>query len=73
MRARTLLLRRRARWRETGWRPRGIEFVMTSQPLIGNADYPQDLYLARGAELVGEPEVDETAEVAGCRLTRRPR
>ena len=28
-----------------------------------NADYPQDLYLAHGAELVGEPEVDETAEV----------
>jgi hypothetical protein len=48
---------------ETGWRPRGIEFVMSSQPVIGNADYPQDLYLAHGAELVGEPEVDETAEV----------
>ena len=56
---------------ETGWRPRGIEFVMSSQPIIGNADYPQNLYLAHGAELVGEPEVDE-AEVAwvaveGCR------
>jgi 8-oxo-dGTP pyrophosphatase MutT (NUDIX family) len=49
---------------ETGWRPRGVEFVMSCQPLIGNADYPQDLYLARGAELVGEPEVGETAEVA---------
>jgi 8-oxo-dGTP pyrophosphatase MutT (NUDIX family) len=48
---------------ETGWRPRGIEFVMSCQPLIGNADYPQDLYLGLGAELVGEPEVDETAEV----------
>jgi 8-oxo-dGDP phosphatase len=48
---------------ETGWRPRGIEFVMSSQPIIGDADYPQDLYLAHGAELVGEPEVDETAEV----------
>ena len=48
---------------ETGWRPRGIEFVMSCQPIIGNADYPQDLYLARGAERVSEPEVDETAEV----------
>jgi 8-oxo-dGTP pyrophosphatase MutT (NUDIX family) len=48
---------------ETGWRPRKTEFVMSCQPLIGNADYPQDLYLAHGAELVGEPEVDETAEV----------
>ena len=48
---------------ETGWRLRGVEFVMSCQPLIGNADYPQDLYLARGADLAGEPEVDETAEV----------
>jgi 8-oxo-dGDP phosphatase len=36
---------------------------MSCQPIIGNADYPQDLYLAQGAEHVGEPEVDETAEV----------
>jgi 8-oxo-dGTP pyrophosphatase MutT (NUDIX family) len=48
---------------ETGWRPRNVEFVLSCQPLIGNADYPQDLYLARGAELVGEPEADEAAEV----------
>jgi 8-oxo-dGTP pyrophosphatase MutT (NUDIX family) len=48
---------------ETGWRPRGTQFVMSSQPVIGNADYPQALYLAYGAELVGEPEVDETAEL----------
>jgi len=27
---------------ETGRRPRGIEFVMFCQPVIGNADYPQD-------------------------------
>ena len=47
---------------ETGWRPRKTDFVLSSQPLIGNADYPQDLYLAHGAERVGEPEVDETAE-----------
>ena len=57
---------------ETGWRPRGIEFVMSSQPVIGNADYPQDLYLARGADLVGEPEVDETAEVAWVPLDETP-
>jgi len=48
---------------ETGWRPRDVEFVMSCQPLIGNADYPQDLYLGSGAEQIGEPEVDETAEV----------
>ncbi|MFY9928424.1 MAG: NUDIX domain-containing protein, partial [Streptosporangiaceae bacterium] len=48
---------------ETGWRPRGTEFVLSCQPVIGNADYPQDLYLARGADRVGEPEVDEATEV----------
>ena len=48
---------------ETGWRPRRMEYVLSCQPTIGNADYPQDLYLARGAELAGEPDVDETAEV----------
>jgi 8-oxo-dGTP pyrophosphatase MutT (NUDIX family) len=34
---------------ETGWRPRSIEHVLTFQPMIGNGDFPQDLYLARGA------------------------
>jgi 8-oxo-dGTP pyrophosphatase MutT (NUDIX family) len=48
---------------ETGWRPRHTEYVLSCQPMIGNADYPQDLYLGRGAEQVGAPEVDETAEV----------
>jgi 8-oxo-dGTP pyrophosphatase MutT (NUDIX family) len=48
---------------ETGWRPRQVEFVMSCQPLIGNADYPQDLYFAQGAELAGEPKADEAAEV----------
>jgi 8-oxo-dGTP pyrophosphatase MutT (NUDIX family) len=48
---------------ETGWRPARAEFALSCQPLIGNADYPQDLYLAVSAELVGEPEADETAEV----------
>ena len=48
---------------ETGWRPRDVAFVLSCQPLIGNADYPQDLYLGTGAELTGEPGADETAEV----------
>jgi 8-oxo-dGTP pyrophosphatase MutT (NUDIX family) len=57
---------------ETGWRPRGLEFVMSAQPLIGNADYPQDLYLARGAEQTGEPEADEAAEVRWVPLADTP-
>jgi 8-oxo-dGDP phosphatase len=49
---------------ETGWRPRELEFVLSYQPMIGNADFPQDLYLARGAEHVREPAADETAAIA---------
>jgi 8-oxo-dGTP pyrophosphatase MutT (NUDIX family) len=48
---------------ETGWRPREVMFVLSYQPMIGNADFPQDLYLARGADLVREPAVDETVAV----------
>jgi 8-oxo-dGTP pyrophosphatase MutT (NUDIX family) len=48
---------------ETGWRPRRMEHVLSCQPVIGNADYPQELYLSRGADKVGAPQVDETAEV----------
>ena len=48
---------------ETGWRPKGLEYVLSCQPVIGNADYPQDLYLAHGADHVGQPDADETAEV----------
>ena len=53
---------------ETGWRPRSARFVLSFQPMIGNADFAQDLYLARGADLVREPESDEAAEVAWVQL-----
>ncbi len=48
---------------ETGWRPRAVEFLLTFQPAIGSADAPQDVYVARGADLVGEPEIDEAEAV----------
>jgi 8-oxo-dGDP phosphatase len=48
---------------ETGWRPRDVRFVLSYQPMIGNADFPQDLYLARGADHVREPATDEAAAV----------
>ena len=48
---------------ETGWRPRGVTFVLSYQPMVGNADFPQDLYLASGADLVRQPATDETAAV----------
>ena len=40
---------------ETGWRPHNVTFLLTYQPMIGNADFPQDLYLARGADRTREP------------------
>ncbi|MFF5265500.1 NUDIX hydrolase [Actinomadura viridis] len=48
---------------ETGWRPRNLEYLFSFQPMIGSADAPQDLYLARGADLVGEPHIDEAEAV----------
>jgi 8-oxo-dGDP phosphatase len=48
---------------ETGWRPRNVRFLLSFQPMIGNADFPQDLYIGRGADLVREPATDETAAV----------
>lgn len=49
---------------ETGWRAGSARLVLSFQPMIGNADFPQELYLAAGAEQVGEPESDEAAAVA---------
>jgi 8-oxo-dGTP pyrophosphatase MutT (NUDIX family) len=48
---------------ETGWRPRDVRFVLSYQPMIGNADFPQDLYIARGADRIREPDTDEAGEV----------
>lgn len=48
---------------ETGWRPKNLEFALSFQPMIGSADAPQDLYIARGADLVGEPHTDEAEAV----------
>lgn len=48
---------------ETGWRPRQVEHLFTFQPMVGSADAPQDLYVAYGADHVGEPHVDEAEAV----------
>ena len=47
---------------ETGWRPRSARLVLSFQPMTGNADYPQDLYIATGADRTGQPAPDEAAE-----------
>jgi 8-oxo-dGTP pyrophosphatase MutT (NUDIX family) len=50
---------------ETGWRlSNRPELVMTFQPMIGNADSPQDLYYAVGAEQVGRPDINESDRIA---------
>lgn len=48
---------------ETGWRPRNVAYVASYQPMIGNADSPQDLYVSRGADKTGVPGTDEAAVV----------
>jgi 8-oxo-dGDP phosphatase len=56
---------------ETGWRPaHKPEFVMTFQPMIGNADSPQDLYLVQGATEVGRPDDNETERIAWIPLEK---
>ena len=50
---------------ETGWRPRHMTRLVEFQPAIGIADTPHEVFLAVGAEHVGEPtDVTEAQEVA---------
>jgi 8-oxo-dGTP pyrophosphatase MutT (NUDIX family) len=45
---------------ETGYRPRSIEHLVTFEPMIGTARSQHHVFLARGAERVGEAtEVNE--------------
>lgn len=57
---------------ETGYRPRGIEHVLTFQPMAGTADAAFELYLARGADLAGVPDANETEAVRWVPLARVP-
>ncbi|MEU7214517.1 NUDIX hydrolase [Nocardia iowensis] len=50
---------------ETGWRPRTIEHLVTYQPAIGTLDQPQEIYLARGADLTDTPPDINEAEQLG--------
>ena len=40
---------------ETGYRPRTLEHLTTFEPMIGMVTSPHHVFLARGAEYVGEP------------------
>ncbi|MGW4125661.1 NUDIX hydrolase [Nocardia sp. NPDC004711] len=49
---------------ETGWRPRSMERLVTYQPSIGSLDQPQEIYLARGADLTDTaPDINEAEDV----------
>jgi 8-oxo-dGTP pyrophosphatase MutT (NUDIX family) len=57
---------------ETGYRPRAVEHIMTFQPMAGIADSPHELYLARGADLAGAPDPNETEAVRWVPLAEIP-
>lgn len=57
---------------ETGWRPKAIERLLTFQPIVGSADCPQDIFVAYGADRVGEPDVNESESVRWVPLTDVP-
>ncbi|MFE7518380.1 GntR family transcriptional regulator [Streptomyces halstedii] len=59
---------------ETGWRPGPLEHVVSYQPMIGMVDSPHEIFVARGAEKVGEPtDAEEAGEVAWIPLDDVPR
>jgi 8-oxo-dGDP phosphatase len=58
---------------ETGWRPRNLEHLVTFEPMIGMITTPHHVYLARGAERVGDPtEVNEMQQLRWIPLTDVP-
>jgi len=46
---------------ETGWRPISLKHLVTYQPMIGMVDSPHEIYVGRGATLIGEPTDREEA------------
>ncbi|MFE4915846.1 NUDIX domain-containing protein [Streptomyces sp. NPDC056652] len=58
---------------ETGWRPAGLEHVVTYEPMIGMVQSPHDVFVGRGAEHVGEPtDVEEAGHVQWVPLADVP-
>lgn len=55
---------------ETGWRPRGVTPLVSLQPSAGVLDAEHRLFVARGADRIGEPrDVNEAARVAWLPLS----
>jgi 8-oxo-dGTP pyrophosphatase MutT (NUDIX family) len=50
---------------ETGWRPREVRPLISLQPSVGTTDAEGLLFLARGADYIGEPpDINEAERVA---------
>lgn len=50
---------------ETGWRPRTVAPLVAMQPTVGSADAENLLYLARGADYIGDAvDINEAERVA---------
>ena len=58
---------------ETGWRPVRVEFVLSCQPLIGNADYPKTCTSRRARSLPENRKQTRRPKCAGCRCWTRRR
>ncbi|MFJ4779402.1 NUDIX domain-containing protein [Streptomyces sp. NPDC088762] len=58
---------------ETGWRPEALEHVVTYQPMVGMVDSPHEIFVGRGAQLVGAPtDLEEAGHVAWVPLADIP-
>jgi len=58
---------------ETGLRPRSLEHLVSFQPMVGMVDSEHHVFLARGADRVGEPtEVTEAQRLEWVPLARIP-
>ncbi|HEV2783868.1 MAG TPA: NUDIX hydrolase [Actinophytocola sp.] len=50
---------------ETGWRPRHVRPLVSLQPMVGSADAENLLFLAMGADHVGNPpDINEAERIA---------
>jgi 8-oxo-dGDP phosphatase len=55
---------------ETGWRPRNVRPLVSLQPSVGTTDAENLLYLATGADHIGEPaDINEAERIAWLPLS----
>jgi 8-oxo-dGTP pyrophosphatase MutT (NUDIX family) len=58
---------------ETGWRPVNVSRIGSLQPSVGTTDAENLIYLASGAEYIGEPEdINEAERIAWVPLADIP-